>query len=118
MPDPHFPASIRAHRTADDISFGSLTSREPGSVNRLLKYAREIGALRIIFHGISEEELRSLSREAERVFKILEKRDTGDGRDSGGRNSNKEEIIWDRSGKERMEWAREYIGPELYQTFR
>jgi len=84
-------------------------------VDRLVRSAREFGAFRVSYHGISGEELRSLVRESGRVFGVLEGRDTGFHRSVVG---NRDEIVWVRSWKERMEWAREYIGPERYRCFR
>ncbi|KAL5808949.1 hypothetical protein ACOSQ3_029640 [Xanthoceras sorbifolium] len=119
LPDSQILTTPRHHdnRIPDEIDLRSLVSREPESVDRLLESARKIGAFTIEVQGISQEELRSLEREAERVFQILEKRDTGRKREMGGPKDNKEEIVWVRSGKEIMDQAREYIGAELYQSF-
>lgn len=83
-------------------------------MDRLVRSAREFGAFRVSYHGISSEEMRSLVRESGRVFGVLEGRDTGFRRSVVG---NRDEIVWVRSWKERMEWAREYIGPERYRCF-
>lgn len=107
-----------SQRVPEEINLRSLVLGENYWLDRVMKSAREFGAFRIRCHGISAEELRALVRETERVFGILEERDTGYRRDIGRRNDNKEEIVWVRSGKERMEWAREYIGPELFRSFR
>lgn len=124
MPDldshlPHFLSKTSRLQILDEIDLRSLVAGHSDSMDRLLESARELGAFRIKFHGISEEEVQPLAREAERIFGILEGRDTGN-RQQGSRrhNRNKEEILWARSGKERMEWAREYIGAELFQSFR
>lgn len=114
---PEASAIARDHQVPI-INLRSIISSENDSVNRLLQSAREFGAFRIKCYGISGEELRSLVKEAERVFGILEDRDTGYRRDIGGRINNREEIVWVRSGKERMDWAREYIGAELFRSFR
>ncbi|GAY32222.1 hypothetical protein CUMW_001220 [Citrus unshiu] len=106
-----------SQRVPEEINLRSLVLGENYWLDRVMKSAREFGAFRIRCHGISAEELRALVRETERVFGILEERDTGYRRDIGRRNDNKEEIVWVRSGKERMEWAREYIGPELFRSF-
>lgn len=103
------------HLIPAEIDFRLLTSRREGSVDRLVRSAREFGAFRVSYHGISGEELRSLVRESGRVFGVLEGRDTGFHRSVVG---NRDEIVWVRSWKERMEWAREYIGPERYRCFR
>lgn len=106
------------HRVPDEINLRSLVLGENYWLDRVMKSARDFGAFRIRCHGISAEELRALVRETERVFGILEERDTGYRRDMGRRSDNKEEIVWVRSGKERMDWAREYIGAELFRSFR
>ncbi|KAK4833988.1 hypothetical protein QYF36_014487 [Acer negundo] len=105
------------HWIPEEIDLRSLVSREPESINRLLESSREIGAFTIEVHGVSDEELRSLEREAERVFRILEKRDMGHRLHIGAPKDNKEEIVWVRSGNEIMDQARKYIGHELYQSF-
>ncbi|KAG7574099.1 hypothetical protein ISN44_As09g023180 [Arabidopsis suecica] len=102
------------HLIPAEIDFRLLASRREGSVDRLVRSAREFGAFRVSYHGISGEELRSLVRESGRVFGVLEGRDTGFHRSVVG---NRDEIVWVRSWKERMEWAREYIGPERYRCF-
>ncbi|CAN6995512.1 hypothetical protein IGI04_017897 [Brassica rapa subsp. trilocularis] len=102
------------HLIPAEIDFRLLTSRREGSVDRLVRSAREFGAFRVSYHGISSEEMRSLVRESGRVFGVLEGRDTGFRRSVVG---NRDEIVWVRSWKERMEWAREYIGPERYRCF-
>lgn len=84
-------------------------------MDRLVQSAREFGAFRLSCHGVSSEEMRSLVRESGRVFGVLEGRETGFRRSVVG---NRDEIAWVRSWKERMEWAREYIGPERYRCFR
>lgn len=53
-------------------------------------------------------------REAERVFGVLEEKDTGFGQNFEG---NRGEIVWVRSWKDKMEWAREYIGAKRYRSF-
>ncbi|KAK6279625.1 hypothetical protein POUND7_019892 [Theobroma cacao] len=98
-----------------EIDFQSLSLRETSSVERLLRSARELGAFRIGCHGfIKGEELRALVKEAARVFGVLEERDTGFRRYLSGK---REEIVWVRCKDERMEWARQYIGAPLYQSF-
>lgn len=85
----------------------------------LLRSAREFGAFRLSCHGISGEQLRSLFKEADRVFRVLAERDMGFLRNFGDRNNEfKEQITWVRSKQERMEWAREFIGTETYREFR
>ncbi|KAL0844519.1 hypothetical protein Bca101_017765 [Brassica carinata] len=117
LPESHSggESSCSRHLIPAEIDFRLLTSsRREGSVDRLVRSAREFGAFRLSCHGISSEEMRSLVRESGRVFGVLE------GRESGFRRSvvgNRDEIAWVRSWKERMEWAREYIGPERYRCF-
>lgn len=99
------------------VDFESLALRERSSVELLLRSAREWGVVRIGWHGIDteEEELTALVKEAARVFGVLEERDAGFRR---YRAAKREEIVWVRCKDERMEWARQYIGPVLYQSFR
>ncbi|XP_010529930.1 PREDICTED: uncharacterized protein LOC104806639 [Tarenaya hassleriana] len=104
----------RHHPIPAEIDFRLLASRRTSSVDRLMRSAREFGAFRISWHGISSEEVRSLVRESGRVFGVLEERDTGFRRSVVG---NRDEIIWVRSWTDRMDWAREYIGPERYRCF-
>ncbi|KAG2332497.1 hypothetical protein Bca52824_003677 [Brassica carinata] len=116
LPESHSggESSCSRHLIPAEIDFRLLTSsRREGSVDRLVRSAREFGAFRLSCHGISSEEMRSLVRESGRVFGVLEERD----RVSSGVVGNRDEIAWVRSWKERMEWAREYIGPERYRCF-
>lgn len=110
LPDPH----ARHQSSPPEIDRRSLTSRDSAAVSRLLRSARAFGAVRISGHGISGEELRLLVKEAAKLFGVLEERDTGFRRHYG---CNREEIIWVRLRDERMEWARNYIGAQLYESF-
>ena len=119
IPDLTLPESQALHHPDPpyEVDFQSLALRESNSVERLLRSAREFGVLRIGLHGIDtgDGELRSLVKEAARVFGMLEERDTGFRRYRAGK---REEIVWVRCKDERMEWARQYIGAQLYQSFR
>ncbi|OMO94032.1 hypothetical protein COLO4_16552 [Corchorus olitorius] len=100
----------------DEIEFHSLVLRDSGAVERMLRSAREVGAFRIWCGGImSKEEMKALVKEAERVFGVMEERDTGFRKYMGGK---REEIVWVRCQDDRMEWARQYIGAPLYRSFR
>ncbi|GLU17864.1 hypothetical protein SLE2022_342140 [Rubroshorea leprosula] len=115
VPDLTLPSAHSRHQPSPpEIDRHSLASRESGTVDSLLRSVRVFGAFRISYHGISGEELRSLVKEAARVFGVLEKRDTGFRQHYG---VNREEIVWVRWRDERMEWARDYIGAQLYQSF-
>ena len=83
----------------------------------MMRSAREFGVVGIGWDGMKtgDGELRTLVKEAERVFSVLEERDTGFRRYSAGK---REEIVWVRCKDERMEWARHYIGSQLYHSFR
>ncbi|XP_022722781.1 uncharacterized protein LOC111279961 [Durio zibethinus] len=117
VPDLTLPES-QAFRHSDPpykVDFQSLALRESGSVERLLRSAREFGVVAIGLRGIDTgEELRALVKETARVFGVLEDRDTGFRRCWVGK---REEIVWVRCKDERMEWARQYIGAQLYQSF-
>ncbi|XVE80763.1 hypothetical protein DITRI_Ditri15bG0006400 [Diplodiscus trichospermus] len=120
VPDLTLPDSQDLHHHQDQpykVDFQSLALRESESVERLLRSAREFGVVRIGWQGIGtgdHEELRTLVKETARVFGVLEERDTGFRRYWAQK---REEIVWVGCKDERMEWARQYIGAELYQSF-
>ncbi|KAG2326449.1 hypothetical protein Bca52824_009177 [Brassica carinata] len=62
------------HLIPAEIDFRLLTSRREGSVDRLVRSAREFGAFRVSYHGISSEEMRSLVRESGRFSEFWRKR--------------------------------------------
>ncbi|OMO62575.1 hypothetical protein CCACVL1_22744 [Corchorus capsularis] len=69
----------------DEIEFHSLVLRDSSAVERMLRSAREVGAFRIWCGGImSKEEMKALVKEAERVFGMMEERDTGFRKYMGG----------------------------------
>ncbi|KAE8694929.1 AF4/FMR2 family member 1 [Hibiscus syriacus] len=116
IPDLTLPETqaLRQHGLSDKIDFQSLVSRERDSLERFMKSARKFGAVVIWRHGIETEELRETTKEAAKVFEVLEERDTGLDRNSGGK---RDEIVWVGCKEERMEWARQYIGAHLYSSF-
>ncbi|XVF65929.1 hypothetical protein PTKIN_Ptkin09bG0290500 [Pterospermum kingtungense] len=119
VPDLTLPESQDLHHHHHHpykVDFESLALRDGSSVERLLRSAREFGVVRIGWHGIDTEEelMRALVKDAARVFVVLGERDAGFRR---YRAAKREEIVWIRCKDERMEWARQYIGPQLYQSF-
>ncbi|KAE8673904.1 AF4/FMR2 family member 1 [Hibiscus syriacus] len=116
IPDLTLPETqaLRHLGLSDKIDFRSLVSRDRGSLERFLRSARNFGAVVIWQHGIETEEVRETKEEAAKVFEVLEERDTGLIRDSGGK---RDEIVWVGCKEERMEWARQYVGAHLYSTF-
>ncbi|OMO67817.1 hypothetical protein CCACVL1_20297 [Corchorus capsularis] len=69
----------------DKIEFHSLVLRDSGAVERMLRSAREVGAFRIWCGGImSKKEMKALVKEAERMFRVMEERDTGFRKYMGG----------------------------------
>ncbi|CAL1400418.1 unnamed protein product [Linum trigynum] len=108
-PYPHEP---------QEISLPSIESRDAVVVDRLLKAARKFGTFTITDHGISIEVLRSLVQNAERVFQVLEDTDMGHPpRNFAKLREYKEQIEWVRSGEERMEWARGWVGRDGSRHF-
>ncbi|CAN0846842.1 hypothetical protein LINGRAHAP2_LOCUS4649 [Linum grandiflorum] len=102
----------------EDISLPSIRLRDAAAVDRLLKSAREFGTFRVTDHGISSEELRSLVQGAERVFQVLEDTDMGHPpRNFARLRESREQIEWVRSGQERMEWARGWVGRDGSRRF-
>lgn len=59
-----------ARSEPDEISYGSLVSRESESVRGFLRSVREFGAVRISDHGILTEELRFALANSERIFTL------------------------------------------------
>ncbi|XP_022760955.1 uncharacterized protein LOC111307205 isoform X2 [Durio zibethinus] len=119
IPDLTLPVSQALHHQCppEKIDFKSVALRETDSVERFMRSAREFGVVGIGWHGIDntgEEELKALVKEAATVFVVLEEKDTGFRRYTAGK---REEIVWVRCKDERLEWARQYIGPQLYQSF-
>ncbi|KAK8556541.1 hypothetical protein V6N12_002940 [Hibiscus sabdariffa] len=107
--------ALRHHALPDKIDFQSLLSKDTVSLERFLRSARKFGVVAIWRHGIDTEgELSATTREAAKVFEVLEERDTGFGRNPGGK---RDEIVWLGCKHERMEWARQYIGAHLYSCF-
>ncbi|XVF29694.1 hypothetical protein REPUB_Repub15cG0144200 [Reevesia pubescens] len=114
---PESQAKAQPPHHPDKVDFRSLVLRETGSVERLLRSVREFGVVAIGWQqGIDNntEEVKALVKETARVFGVLEERDTGFRRYFAGK---REEIVWVHCNDERMEWARRYIGPQLYQSF-
>ncbi|KAM7262577.1 hypothetical protein ACFE04_000260 [Oxalis oulophora] len=114
-PDHHSPSSH--YDFLAEIDLTDLQSKNPDSVDRILRSAAEYGAFRIGGCGFFGEELgSSLAKEAEPVFRILKRREFGMVSEGF---SDREEIVWVHSDKVKneMEWARKCIGDLRYRTF-
>lgn len=100
------------HRSVPaDIDRQSLVSRETNPVKSVLRSTAEFGVFRISRHGICVEELRSILRESDAVFRIMD-----DGRGDYCRGyGGCAEIVWRLFEKAVVEQGRKVIGAEKYR---
>ncbi|KAJ6739689.1 2-OXOGLUTARATE (2OG) AND FE(II)-DEPENDENT OXYGENASE SUPERFAMILY PROTEIN [Salix koriyanagi] len=68
-------------------------------------------AFKVLDHGISDEELGFLVKEADLVFRVLEPTNVG------SRRNHQQEIVWVLSGNDRMSLAGEFAGAERFRDF-
>ncbi|KAF8007677.1 hypothetical protein BT93_K1619 [Corymbia citriodora subsp. variegata] len=110
-------------RAPDVIDLELLVQRDGASVHRLMRSAREFGAFRIRGHGVSDEESRSMAREAERVSEVLKRKMKGvqlheEGDVAGeGCGWDKEEVMR-ICFKGRIRWGQHYVEAETYRNLR
>ncbi|KAJ6403409.1 hypothetical protein OIU84_015334 [Salix udensis] len=71
LPGPCIPLNKHQNIPAE-ISYRLLKSRDHESRDRLLKSVKESGAFKVLDHGISDEELGFLVKEADLVFRVLQ----------------------------------------------
>ncbi|KAJ8533149.1 hypothetical protein K7X08_016038 [Anisodus acutangulus] len=90
----------------DEIHYQSLLQRENDAMNRLLSSASEFGVVRIIGHGISGEELRTMLIKDEWLFRLSEK------------YANYDKFRWDWSNNAMVQKAKVSIGDENSLFFR
>ncbi|KAJ6365779.1 hypothetical protein OIU76_030538 [Salix suchowensis] len=76
LPGPCIPLNKHQNIPAE-ISYRLLKSRDHESQDRLLKSVKESGAFKVLDHGISDEELGFLVKEADLVFRVLEPTNVG-----------------------------------------
>ncbi|KAL9337067.1 hypothetical protein Peur_071555 [Populus x canadensis] len=110
LPGPYIPLNKHQNIPAA-ISYRLLKSRDYESQDRLLKSVKEFRAFKVLDHGISDEELMFLVKEADLVFRVLEPTDVG------FRRNYQQEIVWVLSGNERLSLAREFAGAERFRDF-
>ncbi|KAF9684842.1 hypothetical protein SADUNF_Sadunf04G0160600 [Salix dunnii] len=111
LPGPYIP--LNKHQIIPaEISYRLLKSRDYETQDRLLKSVKESGAFKVLDHGISDEELGFLVKEADLVFRVLEPTNVG------FRRNHQQEIVWVLSGNERMSLAGEFAGAERFRDFR
>lgn len=108
LPGPYIPLNKHQNIPAE-ISYRLLKSRDHESQDRLLKSVKEAGAFKVLDHGISDEELGFLVKEADLVFRVLEPTNVG------SRRNHQQEIVWVLSGNERMSLAGEFAGAERFR---
>ncbi|XP_060202558.1 uncharacterized protein LOC132630984 [Lycium barbarum] len=101
------PRLTLPHRWApDEIHYKSLLQRENDAMNRLLSSAAEFGVVRIIGHGISGEELRTMLIKNEWLFRLSEK------------YANYDKFLWDWSDNAMVQKAKVAIGDGNFLLFR
>ncbi|KAL2541222.1 2-oxoglutarate (2OG) and Fe(II)-dependent oxygenase superfamily protein [Abeliophyllum distichum] len=99
--------SLKLH----DIDYQLFISMNHGdSVSQLLRSARESGTFRIIGHGISSEELRSILVNHEQIFGLPIKCCTNYG--------DHERFMWCDADKEFMEKGKNVLGEQNFHIFR
>lgn len=111
-------------RALDVVDLESLVLRDGASVHRLVRSAREFGAFWIRGHGVSDEALQSLAREAERVSEVQKKKeeegvelhDEGDSAGEG-RGRDREEVMR-ICFRGRLRWGQHFVEAETYRNLR
>ncbi|OIT06769.1 PREDICTED: uncharacterized protein LOC109223060 [Nicotiana attenuata] len=105
---PHLTLPKNTHRwVPDEIHYPSLLLRENDAMNRLLSSAAEFGVVRIIGHGISGEELRTMLTENEWLFRL-----------SREKYANYDKFVWDWSDNTMVQKAKVAIGEQNFLFFR
>lgn len=94
-----------------DIDYQLLISMDDDdSMSRLLTSARGLGIFRIIGHGISSDELRSILVDCEQIFGLPIECCTNYG--------DHEKFVWCDDDKEFMEKGKFVLGEQKFQIFR
>ncbi|EXB42367.1 hypothetical protein L484_021959 [Morus notabilis] len=97
-----------------EIDLQSLVSGDEDSVDRIVRSAKNFGVFRIVGHGISVADLRSLIGGGERVLGQSERESAGE-----VRRVFRERILWIGSGIESLESVRRFVGDiERYRDLR
>uniref|UniRef100_A0A3Q7IW12 Non-haem dioxygenase N-terminal domain-containing protein n=1 Tax=Solanum lycopersicum TaxID=4081 RepID=A0A3Q7IW12_SOLLC len=90
----------------DEINYQSILQRENDAMIRLLSSAAEFGVVRIIGHGISSEDIRTLLIENELLFRLSEK------------YANYDKFLWDWSDDAMVQKAKFALGDANFLIFR
>lgn len=105
---PHLTLPKNTHRwVPDEIYYPSLLLRENDAMNRLLSSAAEFGVVRIIGHGISGEELRTMLTGNEWLFGL-----------SSEKYANYDKFVWDWSDNTMEQMAKVAMGEQNFLFFR
>lgn len=105
---PHLTLPQTTHHrwVPDEIQYQSLLQRGNDAICRLLSSAAEFGVVRIIGHGISGEDLRTLLIKNEWLFRLSEK------------YANYDKFLWDWSDNAMVQKAKVALGDGNFIIFR
>ncbi|KAH0632990.1 hypothetical protein KY284_035776 [Solanum tuberosum] len=105
---PHLTLPQTTHHrwVPDEINYQSILRRENDAMSRLLSSAAEFGVVRIIGHGISGEDIRTLLIKNELLFRLSDK------------YANYDKFLWDWSDNVMVQKAKVALGDANFLIFR